>query len=91
MGRSRGSVGLAVAPEIERLRGENEELRAENKKLWAFVDWVATVSGKTFARKGDAATLADDEGHHRLLDRLEEEFGEETIIRNQDKKLTSRR
>jgi|HubBroStandDraft_6_1064221.scaffolds.fasta_scaffold1000474_2 hypothetical protein len=64
---------------------------ADLDKLRAFLNWVAAVCGKTYARKGDAFSLADDEAHHKILDRIEEEFGEKVILENEDKKLSSLR
>ena len=86
---SRATVGSAAQHQVAGLRTEIEELKRQNKNLWAVIDWVAAVSGKTFARKGDSAMLADDEAHHKILDKIREELGEEVITRNQDRKLTS--
>jgi len=87
---SRATVGSAQT-ELEGLRNENRELRVERDKMKALLEWITAVSGKTFARRGDAASLADDEAVHMVLGRIEEDLGEEFVKSNENKKLTSRR
>jgi hypothetical protein len=59
------------------------------KKLARFPDRVAAIVSKTYAVRGDAALLADDEANMRIVD-LCNELDETLIDRNKDKRLSPR-
>ncbi|HEY6327850.1 MAG TPA: hypothetical protein VI756_00835 [Blastocatellia bacterium] len=52
---------------------------------------IVAVCCKTYARMGDAATVADDEALGIILDTIEDEMGESFILENKNKKVTVRR
>jgi hypothetical protein len=66
------------------------DAKALASRLEKFPAEVATIIGKTYAVRGDSAPLADDEALSRLRDLLIDQFGEEVIVQNKDKRLARR-
>jgi hypothetical protein len=85
--RERARRWIAKGKEVKGMGAERgrtpEEYAAKYIKT---LDRIAAIVGKTYAEMGDAAVIADDEGHMMIRDELNE-LDDTLIERNKRKKL----